>query len=275
VPSAEELAGYAYVAGTEGYDVNDVFKGSNDVNNWFQGLGGDDQINGNSMADLIEGGAGNDQLHGNDGDDLLLGGTGNDDIQANNGADCVEGGDGDDKIQGGNDGDHLHGGAGADVISGDNGDDHIDGDAGNDAIQGGQGVDHIEGGAGNDTIDGGAGNDEIAGGEGNDIISVADGDDTVLYTSVLDGHDVINSFDGKAQGGQDTLNLDALFDALESSLGPLDAATRMSMVQINDTGSTVDISVDMDHNAATAAVQIATLSTSDVITVGEDIIVAA
>ena len=49
--------------------------------------------------------------------------------------------------------------------------------------------------------------------------------------------------------------------------------TRAGMVQVNDKGSIVDISVDMDHNAATAAVKIATLNTSDVITVGEDIIV--
>ena len=82
MPSAEELAGYAYLAGTEQDDNNGVFKGSNGVSSWFQGLGGDDQINGNNLADLIEGGAGNDTLHGNDGDDLLLGGVGNDDIRA-------------------------------------------------------------------------------------------------------------------------------------------------------------------------------------------------
>ena len=109
--------------------------------------------------------------------------------------------------------------------------------------------------------------------QGNDAISVANGNDTVLYTGVLDGYDVIDSFDGKAKGGQDRLDLDALFDSLESSLGPLDAATRAGMVQVNDKGSTVDMSVDMDHNALTAAVKIATLNTSDVITVGEDIIV--
>ena len=159
------------------------------------------------------------------------------------------------------------------MIFGDNGDDHIDGDDGDDAIQGGNGNDHIEGGAGNDTIDGGAGNDEIDGGAGNDAINVANGDDTVLYTSVLDGYDVIDNFDGNIKGGQDRLNLDALFDSLESSLGTLDAAARAIMVQINDKGRTVDISIDMDHNAATAAVKIATFNTSDVITVGEDIIV--
>ena len=105
------------------------------------------------------------------------------------------------------------------------------------------------------------------------MINVSNGNDTVFYTGVLDGYDVIDGFDGKAQGRAGTLNLDALFDSLESSLGTLDAATRASMVQVNDKGSTVDISVDMDHNAATAAVKIATLNTSDVITVGEDIIV--
>jgi hypothetical protein len=95
----------------------------------------------------------------------------------------------------------------------------------------------------------------------------------VLYTSVLDGYDVIDNFDGNAKGGQDTLDLDVLFDSLESSLGSLDATTRANMVQANDKGSTVDILIDMDHNAATAAVKIATLNTSDVITVGEDIVV--
>jgi len=273
VPSHEELATYAYVAGTEGDDNNGAFNGSNNVHNWFQGLGGDDQINGNNLADLIEGGAGNDKLHGNDGDDLLLGGAGNDDIQGNNGADCIEGGDGDDKIQGGNDSDHLHGGNGLDAIYGDNGDDDIDGGAGNDTIQGGQGNDVIHGDDGDDTIDGGPGDDQIIGGHGNDLIDVSNGNDTVFYTSVLDGRDVIDNFDGNAKGGQDVLDLSQLFDALESKLGPLNATTRAAMVHIDDQGESVDVSVDMDHNAATAPVVIATLHTADVITVGEDIVV--
>jgi Ca2+-binding RTX toxin-like protein len=267
------LATYAYLAGTAGDDHSGVFKTSNDVHNWVQALGGDDQISGNNLADLLEGNAGNDTLHGNDGDDLLLGGAGNDDIQGNNGADCIEGGAGDDKIQGGNDSDHLHGGAGVDTIYGENGDDDIGGGAGNDVIQGGQGNDTIHGDDGNDTIDAGPGDDQIAGGRGDDTINVADGNDTIFYTSALDGHDVVQNFDGDAKNGQDTTDLDQLFDSLESTLGPLDAATRAGMVHIDDHGKSVDVSVDMDHNAATAPVVIVTLDTPDAITVGEDIIV--
>jgi Ca2+-binding RTX toxin-like protein len=273
MPSPEELATYVKVVGTDGDDNNGAFKGANNVHNWLVGLAGHDQINGGNLADLIEGGDGNDNLHGNNGDDVLLGGAGNDTIQGNNDNDCIDGGDGDDKIEGGNGNDNLHGAAGHDTLYGDNGDDRIDGGGGNDTIYGGQGNDLIHGGDGSDHIDGGPGDDQITGGKGDDLINVADGNDTVYYTSALDGFDVIDKFDGNAKGGQDILDLDKLFDSLESTLGPLDAATRAGMVQVVDKGTTVDVSIDMDHNPATGPVHIAMLNTNDVITVGEDIVV--
>jgi len=129
----------------------------------------------------------------------------------------------------------------------------------------------IDGGAGNDRITGGAGDDVLIGGAGNDTISTASGNDVVRYTSVLDGRDIINGFDGNAAGGQDLLDLDALFDGLG-----VVAADRAGRVSVVDKGASVDVSVDADGNAANGfELIVATLNTADVITVGQDVIVGA
>jgi Ca2+-binding RTX toxin-like protein len=122
---------------------------------------------------------------------------------------------------------------------------------------------------GDDTLRGGGGNDMVVGGEGNDAIDVAVGNDLVRYTSVLDGLDTIDSFDGNASGGQDKLNLDALFDALKVA-----AVDRAGRVEIVDNGSTVNISVDTDGNTGNGfELAVAVLNTADVISVGQDVVV--
>jgi Ca2+-binding RTX toxin-like protein len=141
------------------------------------------------------------------------------------------------------------------------GKDTISGSAGGDLIAGDSGDDLLRGGAGNDTISGGAGNDRIIGGAGND---------TIQYSSVLDGHDIIGGFDGNPAGGQDTIDLDALFD----NLGVL--AGREARVSINDKGGTVDIAIDADGDAGNGfELKIATLNTTDDITVGQDVLVGS
>ena len=70
------------------------------------------------------------------------------------------------------------------------------------------------GGAGDDIILGSAGDDLIDGGAGDDVVFGNAGSDTFRYSDPLDGHDLIADFDGDAAGGQDVLNLDALFDKL-------------------------------------------------------------
>ncbi len=95
------------------------------------------------------------------------------------------------------------------------------------------------------------------------------GSDVFRYTSVLDGHDLIIGFDGNPVGGQDVLDLDKLFDSLGVA-----AADRAARVSILDKGSLVDVFVDTDGNLFNGFEHtVATLKTSDVITVGQDILV--
>jgi Ca2+-binding RTX toxin-like protein len=153
------------------------------------------------------------------------------------------------------------------TINGSSGFDFIDASglaAGHVGLQlfGGADADVIIGSAGNDTLDGGAGNDELDDGLGND---------TIRYASPLDGHDVIDNFDGNAAGGQDKLDLDALFDSLGVA-----AANRAAHVSIVDNGASVDVAIDADGNAANGfELTAVTLNTTDTITVGQDVILGA
>ncbi len=181
----------------------------------------------------------------------------------------VDGGIGNDKITGGLGNNVLLGGDGNDVLTDGNGNDLLKGGNGNDTVTGGNGNDMLYGEAGNDTINGGAGTDILIGGTGNDSITGGTGIDTVLYQSVLDGHDVVVGFDGNAAGGQDTLNLDVLFDSL--FVADADRAGRVSVL---DKGASVDVFVDADGNLFNGfELAVATLKSADMITVGQDILV--
>jgi Ca2+-binding RTX toxin-like protein len=163
----------------------------------------------------------------------------------------------------------LNGGSGNDTITGNAGNNLLTGGADNDTLNGGAGNDTLHGEDGKDSLNGGAGNDTITGGAGDDTITVSSGNDTVQYTSVLDGHDLLVGFDGNAAGGQDTLDLDALFDSL--FVAQVDRAARIS---ITDNGASVEIAVDTDGNAS-FDLAVATLKTSDVITVGQDLLLGS
>jgi T1SS-143 domain-containing protein len=230
--------------------------------------GNDAALTGSSGIDVIGGGDGNDNISANGGDDHISGGSG---------ADTIQGGAGNDVIVGGNQGEATDQPGVVRTGGADLGD-VIDGGEGNDVIFGNEGADSLSGGAGNDTIFAGDGGnaDTIAGGQGDDVINLAGGgNDVVLYTSTLDGHDVINSFDANDTGGTDVLNLDALFDSLEAALGPLDAAARAARVQIVGSGTTtVEINVNTDGDA-TFDLNVATLNTTDTsaVNVGQEVIV--
>ena len=76
-------------------------------------------------------------------------------------------------------------------------------------------------------------------------------------------------FDGNAAGGQDTLDLEPLFDSLDVL-----TADRAGRVSILDKGASVDVFVDTDGNLFNGfELTVATLKTADVITVGPDILV--
>ena len=145
----------------------------------------------------------------------------------------------------------------------------LDGEEGNDTITGNLGNNVIYGSEGNDNLNGGGGNDTLYGGEGNDTITGGAGNDTIAYTGIIDGHDVVIGFDGNAAGGQDVLDLDALFDHLGVAAG-----NRANSVSIADKGVSVEISVDTNGDFV-ADLAIVTLKTADVITVGPDIFVGS
>jgi hypothetical protein len=148
----------------------------------------------------------------------------------------------------------------------------IHGSAGHDTITGGGGNDIIEGGAGNDTIDSaaaGAGNDTITGGAGIDTIDVSQGNDTVKFTSKLDGNDVVNGFDADSTGGQDTIDLDVLFDNYGAMSG-----TRASHVNIADSGSDTIVQIDTDNNVGNGYemnIKLANVADHTSVTVGTDV----
>ncbi len=146
----------------------------------------------------------------------------------------------------------------------------LNGGADNDTLLGGGNNDLLRGGAGADSLGGGAGNDTVFGDAGNDTIAVGQGNDTIAYSSVLDGHDVVSKFDGNPVGGQDTVDLDALFDGL--GIATVDRAARVNIV---DKGATVDVNVDTDGNVGNGFEVIVTLQTADTVTLGEDVLVGS
>ncbi len=186
----------------------------------------------------------------------LLGGAGNDRINAG----ALKAGSPQLEIDGGDGNDQLTGGLGNDSLFGENQ---------ADILRGGGGNDFLSGGSDKDTLDGGAGDDILVGGVGDDAITGGLGADTIRYTNILDGHDVITAFDGNPVGGQDTLDLDTLFD----SLGVL-AGARAGRVSILDNGATVDVAVDADGNLGNGfELTVATLKTADTIALGQDVLV--
>jgi Ca2+-binding RTX toxin-like protein len=179
----------------------------------------------------------------------------------------LNGHEGNDKLSGGLGNDMLRGGADQDKLLGGGGNDRLEGNGGNDVLDGGLGIDLLVGDSGSDTLSGGAGDDALFGSEGDDTITGGAGNDTILYTSQVDGHDLIIGFDGNPIGGQDVLHLGGLFESLGVS-----GKDRASRISILDKGATVDIFVDLDGSPFTNSLLIATLKTSDAITVGQDVL---
>jgi serralysin len=82
------------------------------------GSDGNDQICGNSVANMLTGGAGNDSLLGLAGNDTLTGNVGNDWLSGDVGSDKLEGNQGNDKLYGNAGNDSLCGGAGKNKVWG-------------------------------------------------------------------------------------------------------------------------------------------------------------
>ncbi len=125
------------------------------------GGSGDDEITGDTLANLLEGGGGNDRLTGLAGKDTLDGGTGSDTavysertvavmatLSGSNDAVVTINGTAEDTLR---NVENLVGGTGADTFVGDNEANKLEGGGGDDLLQGGGGLDVLDGGAGSDT----------------------------------------------------------------------------------------------------------------------------
>lgn len=164
----------------------------------FFGGPGNDDIQGNALAQTIDGGPGNDVIEGYQGDDQLLGGDG---------ADTVRGGAGNDRVDGG---------AGDDLVSGDGSEgqftDVIDGGAGTDRIEtdfSDRTYDYVQP-ALNVTLGGGADdgrpgeNDEVRGVE-KIVVNIAGTYTGTDADETLEMHQILGSVKLDGRGGADTL----------------------------------------------------------------------
>jgi Ca2+-binding RTX toxin-like protein len=131
-----------------GNDTDETLNGVAGEVNYIDGAGGNDQLLGGLLSDVLIGGAGDDYLDGSAsddslwgdaGDDRLLGGGGDDTLDTDTGNDQAFGGSGDDWI-------HLEKGLASDIkeVFGDQGDDVFSAGLGTDRIDGGQGIDRVD-----------------------------------------------------------------------------------------------------------------------------------
>ena len=155
-------------------------------NDTLKGKSGNDSLAGNDGEDLLRGGKGDDELSGDSGDDIVYGGLGNDTAFGGLGNDTLKGKDGNDFLAGNDGDDLLRGGKGDDELSGDSGDDIVYGGLGNDTAFGGLGNDILKGKDGNDSLVGNDGDDLLRGGKGDDYLNGGHGDDTLIGGSGKD-----------------------------------------------------------------------------------------
>ena len=213
--------------------------------------------------DVIDAAGGNDRVFGLDGNDTAFGGAGNDRMFGGDDNDVLFGEEGKDRLYGGADNDALIGGAGNDIL---------DGGAGDDILTGG------DLGAAGDDEDGGKERNVFIVGEGNDVITDFDlnsgressfdkllivgqgrlgarisnkkqlikyiekieADDNNGADAVIDGNDLVLTFEGKAHGNRltgddqpDTVRIQNLFEDQEL-LAEIEAVLGGSLTGLDD-----------------------------------------
>jgi len=213
-----------------GSAYNDILYGS-ERNEWFQGLGGNDTVYGNSGRDGI--GYVNSDVgvvvnlggtssfvyngvtvaggHARDGIGSTTASSGTDRLY---GIEDIDGSMNDDGLHGNYSDNEVWGWDGNDLILGAAGADTLWGDAGNDTLKGGYGFDTLFGGDGNDTLYAFGGRDTLDGGAGNDVFVIGRsvGAHTIYYfTQGADKIDVsaygITAFDQLSIAGGNMVTL--------------------------------------------------------------------
>ena len=249
----------------------------------FEGLGGNDTINGLGGFDRVD--------YANAAGAVIVNlavGTASDGQGGNDSLISIEGvrGSGlNDQITGAATADNLSGNGGNDTVDGGDGNDTLDGSTGDDSLLGGAGHDGLDGGAGNDTLNGGAGQDTLTGSAGNDVLDGGVITDLVNYTDLnflsyagAGAGTTINLQTGTASdgsGGVDSLaNLNFIvgsafadsitgssgifFEQFEGGLGDdtidggaIDAVTQSNSNRVSYLGASGAVTVDLGAGTAT------------------------
>lgn len=227
--NVENLTLYGTATYGDGNDLNNIIRGTNNIN-YLYGHDGHDTLQGIGGNDFLLGGNGNDKLDGGLGSDWMYGGAGDDSYyvdkvfnldedkileSANERIDTITIANSVDEwsyylpenvenlvLRGtidpyvgdgvlGNDLDNymINSNANDSHFDGKQGDDTLIGNIGRDDFNGSDGNDTLIGNAGDDRLYGFWGNDILDGGIGNDIVSDVDGNDTLRGG---DGNDVLN-----------------------------------------------------------------------------------
>ena len=183
------------------------------------GSDGRETIHGNEVDNFLDGRGSNDELYGREGRDILDGGQGDDALYGDEGNDWLRGGAGRDSLFGGTEDDLLHGEGDHDTLLGGEGKDTLDGGEGNDTLNGMDGDDQLDGGAGfgRDTLVGGLGRDALLGRDGNDTLWGDLGTGTPGSADTMDGGGGDDTMHGEA--GNDTLDGGDGDDLLDGGTG--------------------------------------------------------
>lgn len=182
----------------------------------LKGTAYNDDLRGDSAANVIDGGGGNDVIYGRGGDDTLAGDAGNDILLGGTGADALDGGEGRDRAGYWTAGDGVTadmaysqnnaGEAAGDTfeniedLQGTGFRDDLRGDQNDNQIWAGDGIDILHGRGGNDALRGQGGDDILIGGGGGDILDGGAGIDRAAYWNALSGVIVDLSFSSANRG---------------------------------------------------------------------------
>ncbi len=204
---------------------------------------GNDQLTGNSLANILEGRGGDDTLVGNAGGDTLVGGDGNDSLNGGAGSDFLVGGQGDDFYVFGDalvlESDLLfeEPGEGNDTVSFVSSTTAVTFHLGLTTPQSAQTMrtitlsagnvfENVFGGSGNDNLTGNSLNNRLEGRNGNDILNGLEGDDILVgglgddsYVFLPASTPELDTINEAAGAGRDFLDFGALTTSVIIDLG--------------------------------------------------------
>ena len=235
--AAVEVDTLTNIENVQGGYGNDLIVGD-DVANKFQGIDGND---------TLDGGIGNDTLNGGLGDDSLIGGDGIDTASYDTATGSVTV----DLVS-----NTANGAGGNDVLSSI---ENLVGSAFDDTLIGDSNANFLSGGAGEDYLKGDGGNDTLVGGEGNDLLDGGDGTNIAVYSGQRSDYSLAELADGSL-----------IVSDLRTTAGVVvegtDTLRNIKTLRFADGDAAAKAPVTPVYSLTTA--QIAALSTAEVAAIG-------